>query len=146
MDMNDWPLPLQEIINEFEDCFDRMERYELLFSYASKLPHELTPENWNEKNRVKGCQSRAHVECILDENGGFQIHGAADANLIQGLIAILAIAVDGLPPSKVAILNPSFVDEMDVKASLTPSRANGFLNMFEMIRITAEGMVDEVKK
>ena len=138
--MTDWPLPLQQIIDEFKDCFDRMERYELLFDYANKLPHELQSKDWNEENRVKGCQSEAHVECILDENGGFQIHGAADANVVQGLIAILAIGVDGLPPSQVASLSPNFVDEMDVKTSLTPSRANGFLNMFEMIRTTASNM------
>ena len=80
---------------------------------------------------------------MIDENGGFQIHGAADANLVQGLIAILAIGVDGMPPSEVASLSPKFVDEMDVKASLTPSRANGFLNMFEMIRNTAADMETE---
>ena len=138
--MTDWPLPLQQIIDEFKDCFDRMERYELLFNYAKKLPHELQTKDWNDENRVQGCQSEAHVECKLDENGGFQIHGAADANIVQGLIAILAIGVDGLPPSQVASLSPTFVDEMDVKASLTPSRANGFLNMFEMIRTTASDM------
>ena len=141
--MTNWPLPLKKIIAEFQDCFDRMERYELLFDYANKLPHELQSKDWTEENRVKGCQSKAHVECMVDENGGFQIHGAADANLVQGLIAILAIGVDGMPPSEVASLSPKFVDEMDVKASLTPSRANGFLNMFEMIRNTAADMETE---
>ena len=138
--MTNWPAALIIIINEFKECFDRLERYELLFEYANKLPHELLTENWTEENRVKGCQSEAHVECKLDEKGGFQIHGAADANLVQGLIAILAIGVEGLPPSQVATLSPNFVDEMDIKASLTPSRANGFLNMFEMIRNTATSM------
>lgn len=138
--MTNWPAALIIIINEFKECFDRLERYELLFEYANKLPHELLTENWTEENRVKGCQSEAHVECKLDEKGGFQIHGAADANLVQGLIAILAIGVEGLSPSQVASLSPNFVDEMDIKASLTPSRANGFLNMFEMIRNTATSM------
>jgi len=138
--MSDWPLPLQEIIDEFKECFDRMERLELLFEYAKKLPHELETKDWTDENRVRGCQSEAHVECTIDENGGFQLHGAADANVVQGLIAIFAIGVDGLPPSLVANIKPDFVDEMDVKASLTPSRANGFMNMFEMIRQTAEQM------
>ena len=53
-------------------------------------------------------------------------------------MAVLAIGVDGLSPNEVAQLTPKFVDEMDVKASLTPSRANGFLNLFEMIRAEAE--------
>ncbi|HJM66552.1 MAG TPA: SufE family protein [Candidatus Thalassarchaeaceae archaeon] len=141
--MSDWPHPLQEIIDEFKECFDRMERLELLFEYANKLPHELETKDWTDENRVRGCQSEAHVECTIDEKGGFQLHGAADANLVQGLIAILAIGVDGLPPSTVAKIKPDFVEEMDMKASLTPSRANGFMNMFEMIRQTAQKMSDE---
>ena len=136
--MSEWPVALQEIIEDFQDCFDRMERYELLFEYAKRMPHPLPDEEWTDENRVKGCQSEAHVECIIDADTGFHIRGGADAQLVQGLMAVLAIGVDGLSPSEVAQLTPKFVDEMDVKASLTPSRANGFLNLFEIIRSEAE--------
>ncbi|DAC23584.1 MAG TPA: SufE family protein [Candidatus Thalassarchaeaceae archaeon] len=136
--MSKWPVALQEIIEDFQDCFDRMERYELLFEYAKRMPHPLPNEEWTDGNRVKGCQSEAHVECIIDADTGFHIRGGADAQLVQGLMAVLAIGVDGLSPSEVAQLTPKFVDEMNVKASLTPSRANGFLNLFEIIRSEAE--------
>ncbi|RCH73971.1 MAG: SufE family protein [Candidatus Poseidoniales archaeon] len=136
--VSEWPAALQEIIEDFQDCFDRMERYELLFEYAKRMPHPLPNEEWTEENRVKGCQSEAHVECIIDANTGFHIRGAADAQLVQGLMAVLAIGVDGLSPSEVAQLTPKFVDEMNIKASLTPSRANGFLNLFEIIRSEAD--------
>ncbi|MEC8978874.1 MAG: SufE family protein [Candidatus Thermoplasmatota archaeon] len=142
--MNEWPTALQEIIEDFQDCFDRMERYELLFEYAKRMPHPLPIEEWTEQNRVQGCQSEAHVECVIDDNG-FHIHGAADAQLVQGLMAVLAIGVDGLSPNEVSQLTPKFVDEMDVKASLTPSRANGFLNLFEMIRSEAEKHIKQSK-
>ena len=36
-DENDWPDSLIPIIEEFSDCFDSMDRYELLFDYAKKL-------------------------------------------------------------------------------------------------------------
>tara|TARA_B100000965_G_scaffold343855_1_gene313785 strand:- start:2989 stop:3420 length:432 start_codon:yes stop_codon:yes gene_type:complete len=136
--VSEWPVALQKIIEDFQDCFDRMERYELLFEYAKRMPHPLPNEEWTDENRVKGCQSEAHVECIIDVDTGFHIRGGADAQLVQGLMAVLAIGVDGLSPSEVAQLTPKFVDEMDVKASLTPSRANGFLNLFEIIRSEAE--------
>ena len=136
--MSEWPAALQEIIEDFQDCFDRMERYELLFEYAKRMPHPLPNEEWTEENRVKGCQSEAHVECIIDAKTGFHIRGAADAQLVQGLMAVLAIGVDGLSQNEVAQLTPKFVDEMNVKASLTPSRANGFLNLFEIIRSEAD--------
>ena len=50
--MNEWPAALQEIIEDFRDCFDRMERYELLFEYAKRMPHPLPIEDWTEALRA----------------------------------------------------------------------------------------------
>jgi len=95
-------------------------------------------EEWNEENQVLGCQSRAHVECMLDENGNFLLKTGADAQIVQGLMAITAIAVNGLSSFEVSKLSPSYVEEMGLKSSLTPSRANGFLNMFRRVISEAE--------
>ena len=64
-----WPEHLDGIIEEFKDCFDSMERYELLFDYAKNNPNPLPTEEWTEENQILGCQSRAHVICSLDEGG-----------------------------------------------------------------------------
>ena len=41
-----WPEHLDEIVEEFKDCFDSMERYELLFDYAKNNPNPLPIEEW----------------------------------------------------------------------------------------------------
>ncbi|MDE0954144.1 MAG: SufE family protein [Candidatus Poseidoniales archaeon] len=128
-----WPSHLDSIIDEFKDCFDSMERYELLFEYAKKHPSPLPLDEWEEGNQVLGCQSRAHVKCSLEDNGLFLLRAGADAQIVQGLMAITAIAVNGLTPVEVTKLNAGYVEEMGLKASLTPSRANGFLNMFNRV-------------
>ena len=133
-----WPTHLTPIIEEFKDCFDSMERYELLFEYAKKHPSPLPIDEWNEKNQVLGCQSRAHVKSSLDENGLFLLRAGADAQIVQGLMSITAITVNGMLPIEVAKLTPEFVKEMGLKSSLTPSRANGFLNMFNRVISEAE--------
>jgi len=133
-----WPTHLTPIIEEFKDCFDSMERYELLFEYAKKHPSSLPTEEWNEKKQILGCQSRAHVECSLDDNGLFLLRAGADAQIVQGLMSITAITVNGMLPIEVAKLTPEFVKEMGLKSSLTPSRANGFLNMFNRVVSEAE--------
>ena len=133
-DENHWPINLIPIIEEFKDCFDSMDRYELLFDYAKKHPTPLSPENWTDSNQIVGCQSRAHVECILDDNGSFLMKGGADAQIVQGLMAITAMAVNGLSPKEVSILSPEYANEMGIQSSLTPSRANGFLNMFRRVQ------------
>ena len=56
---------LAEILEEFNDIEDRTERFDLLFDLAEEveaLPHE----EWTEQNRVRGCQSQAHIEVRID--------------------------------------------------------------------------------
>ena len=119
-----WPQALQAAINEFADVFDPMERYEMLFEWATEV-NELPMDEWNDANMIHGCQSQAHVECHL-EDGQFFMRGGADAQIVQGLMAITCLAVNGRPPTEVVEMEPTFVDEMGLKASLTPSRSNGF--------------------
>jgi cysteine desulfuration protein SufE len=133
-----WPSSLDEIIEEFRDCFDSMERYELLFEYAKKHPSPLPEEEWDEENQVLGCQSRAHVKCSLDKNGNFLLRAGADAQIVQGLMAITAIGINGLSPIDVTKVSPEYVKEMGLESSLTPSRANGFLNMFKRVLLEAK--------
>ena len=136
-----WPEHLGPVVEEFEGCFDSMERYELLFEYAKKHPSPLPPEEWNDANQVHGCQSRAHVECIRDESGKFLMRGGADAQIVQGLMSVTAMAVNGMNPEEVSTMSPDYADAMGIRNSLTPSRANGVLNMFERVRSEAERMV-----
>ncbi len=128
-----WPEHLDDIVEEFRDCFDSMERYELLFEYARKNPEPLPEEEWTEENQILGCQSRAHVICSLNNKGLFVLRSGADAQIVQGLMSITAIAVNGLKPVEVSELTPAFVEEMGLKAALSPNRANGFLNMFNRV-------------
>tara|TARA_B100000965_G_scaffold13104_2_gene9900 strand:- start:343 stop:780 length:438 start_codon:yes stop_codon:yes gene_type:complete len=133
-----WPEHLDQIVEEFSACFDSMERYELLFQYAKKNPSPLPQEEWDEENQVHGCQSRAHVSCSLDPDGNFILRGGADAQIVQGLMAITSIAVNGMQPSIVSEMTPNFAEEMGIRSSLTPSRANGFLNMFKRVKEEAD--------
>ena len=138
-----WPEKLQEIIDEFKDVFDPMERYEMLYDWAKEID-ELPPEEWNDETKVHGCQSEAHAKFDLDENGGFHMRGTADAQIVQGLLAITAIAIKGLSSKEVAEFSPEFAIEMGLDRALTPSRANGFRNMFNKVRETARTMSEEV--
>jgi cysteine desulfuration protein SufE len=128
-----WPEHLDNIVDEFKDCFDSMERYELLFEYAKKNPKPLLEEEWTEENQILGCQSRAHVICSLNDKGRFILRSGADAQIVQGLMSITAIAVNGLKPIEVSKLTPAYIEEMGLKAALSPNRANGFLNMFNRV-------------
>ena len=136
-----WPEHLDPVVKEFSECFDSMERYELLFQYAKRHPTPLPPDEWNDENQVHGCQSRAHVICLVDDEGDFVLRGGADAQIVQGLMAVTAMAVNGMDPSKVAQMEPDYAEAMGIRSLLTPSRANGFLNMFRRVREEAAILV-----
>ena len=129
-----WPEHLDPVVEEFRACFDAMERYELLFDYAKMHPSALPQKEWNDANQVHGCQSRAHIICSVDESGRFLLRGGADAQIVQGLMAVTAIAVNGMDLADVVEMEPDYAEAMGIRSSLTPSRANGFLNMFKRVR------------
>ena len=133
-----WSPALQEVIDEFTEIEDAMERLEVLMDFSEEVD-ELPSEEWSEENLVKGCQSRAHI-VVEQRDGTIWIRAAADAKMVQGLMGILTIAINGMPPVKVLELTPDFVVEMGVLNTLTPSRSNGFRTMFDMIQKTVEEM------
>ena len=114
---------LSELIEEFQAIDDKMERLEMVFDLA---------DQWTDATRVNGCQSEAHVKVeVLDSNVNF--YAGADSKLVQGLMGILTMAIHGSKPEVVLSLTPEFATEMGILNSLSPSRSNGFRNMFDKV-------------
>ena len=126
-----YPAALQELVEEFQAIEDKRERLEVLFELADEVM-ELPQEQWNEDTRVRGCQSEAHV-LVSVEDGLIQFLAAADAKLVQGLMGVLTIAIQGLTPAQAVLIPPTFAEEMGLLNSLTPSRSNGFRNMYDKV-------------
>ena len=49
---------------------------------------------------------------------------------VQGLAAILVQGLGGCKPQQIVQVPPNFIEKLCPQQSLTPSRSNGFLNMF----------------
>ena len=122
---------LSEIIEEFQEIDDKMERLEMVFDLADEV-NLLPIDQWSETTRVHGCQSEAHVKVgLVDSNVNFQ--AGADSKLVQGLMGILTMAIHGISADEVLTLTPDFATEMGILNSLSPSRSNGFRNMFDKV-------------
>jgi sulfur transfer protein SufE len=126
-----YPAALQELVEEFQAIEDKRERLEVLFELADEVM-ELPHDQWTEDTRVRGCQSEAHV-LVSVEDGLIQFLAAADAKLVQGLMGVLTIAIQGLTPAQAVLIPPNFAEEMGLLNSLTPSRSNGFRNMYDKV-------------
>ena len=134
-----WPAALQEMVDDFVEIDDQFEKLEVVMDFSSKVV-ELPVEEWDESNRVHGCQSEAHVEISIND-GKVNMRAGADAQIVQGLMGILTIAVNGSSCEEVLELSPGFAEEMGILNSLTPSRSNGFRTMFDMIQKSVKEMM-----
>ena len=122
---------LIELIEEFQEIEDKMERLEMVFDLADEV-NLLPIDQWSDSTRVHGCQSEAHVKVeLVDSNVNFQ--SGADSKLVQGLMGILTMAIHGISADEVLTLTPDFATEMGILNSLSPSRSNGFRNMFDKV-------------
>ncbi len=91
-----------------------------------------------ENNKVKGCVSQVYITASL-EDGKVCYQGDSDAQLVKGLVAFLIEGLNNLPPEEIVRVEPDFIEDTGLKVSLTPSRANGFFNIFQMMKNKALG-------
>ena len=99
------------------------------------LPEELRQEAF----KVKGCVSQVYVIASLD-NGKLHWQGDSDAQITKGLLALLIEGLEGLTPAQAAAIDPGFIAATGLQASLTPSRANGFLNILRSMQAQARAL------
>ncbi|NES70021.1 MAG: SufE family protein [Okeania sp. SIO2D1] len=129
------PPSLERIVKKFQRASSNKLRYEQLLWYAKKLPDFPEAEKIPE-NKVYGCQSQVYITASLND-GKVWYQGDSDAQLVKGLVALLIEGINGLTPQEINQITPDFIQETGLKASLTPSRANGFYNIFQLMKTQA---------
>lgn len=126
------PEQLDKIVQKFKKRDNPKQKYEQLLWYAKKLPEMIqtakTPEN-----KVSGCVSQVYIISEL-KDGKIFYQGDSDAQLVKGLVAFLITGLNGLTPPEIITLTPDFIEETGLQVSLTPSRANGFFNIFKKMQ------------
>ena len=133
-----YPEQLSDLIEDFKSIDDRMERLEYVFDLASEV-NELPTSEWDDSTRITGCQSEAHVRVDVEDRS-VRLYAGADSKLVQGLMGILTIAIDQQPIETAQALTPDFAVEMGILNSLSPSRSNGFRNMFDKVMNDLSGV------
>ena len=129
---------LDQIVERLRSTADPKRRYEYVLWLAKKL--EPLPEEFrNDAFKVKGCVSQVYVVAQLRE-GRLHWQGDSDAAITKGLLALLIEGLEGLDPAAAASIDPGFLAETGLQASLTPSRANGFLNILRMMQAQAQAL------
>ena len=127
------PEAVDRIVQRFKRLTDPKQKYEQLILYGKKLaefPDSLkTPEN-----KVQGCASQVFIVAKLDENERVVFAGDSDALISKGFLGLLSLCMSGLTQKEIELLTPDFIKDTGLVASLTPSRANGFYNVFKKMQ------------
>ena len=126
---------LDRLVERLGSTTDPKRRYEYVLWLAKKLeplPDELRQDSF----KVKGCVSQVYVVGTL-RDGTLHWRGDSDAAITKGLLALLIEGLEGLTPQQVADLDPAILAATGLQASLTPSRANGFLNILRTMQAQA---------
>ena len=136
------PPALDKIVKRFQRIQDPRRRYEQLLWYAKRLDG-FPEDNKTPENKVKGCVSQVYITASTDDDGHVSFQGDSDAQITKGLVALLIEGLKGLPPRDIVQLEPDFIKDTQLDVSLTPSRANGFYNIFKTMQQKALALISE---
>ena len=124
-----------EVIEEFSGFTDWMDRYQMLIDLGNDL-EPLDERYKTEQNLIDGCQSRVWLQADYDGNV-ITFTAESDALIVKGIIALLIQVLSGHTPKEILDADLYFIDRIDLKEHLSPTRSNGLLAMVKQIRMYA---------
>ncbi|MBQ9667600.1 MAG: SufE family protein [Prevotella sp.] len=125
-----------EIIAEFQDFDDWMDRYQLLIDLGSDMP-ALDPMYKTEQNLIDGCQSRVWLQADLTPEGLIHFQAESDALIVKGIVCLLIRVMDMQPPRDILDADLYFIDRIGLREHLSPTRSNGLVAMVKQMRMYA---------
>lgn len=130
----------QELISEFAMFSDWQDRYEHLIELGKDLPL-IAPEHKTDDNLVRGCQSRVWLHAQLVSGRAESrptpvIHFTADSDamITKGIVALLVRVFNDRTPQEIIGASTDFIDQIGLRAHLSPNRANGLSAMIDQMK------------
>lgn len=124
-----------EIIEEFADLDDWMDRYQLLIDLGSSQPG-LDDKYKTEQNLIDGCQSRVWVQADM-QDGLLHFQAESDALIVKGIVALLVRVLSDHTPEDILQADLYFIDRIGLRQHLSPTRSNGLLAMLRQMKLYA---------
>ncbi|MGN0069463.1 MAG: SufE family protein [Prevotella sp.] len=124
-----------EVIEEFEDFTDWMDRYQMLIDLGNELA-PLEEKYKTEQNLIDGCQSRVWVQADFDGQL-LSFKAESDALIVKGIIALLIRVLSNHSPKEILDADLYFIERIGLRDHLSPTRSNGLLAMIKQIKAYA---------
>ena len=124
-----------EIIEEFSELDDWMDRYQLLIDLGNEQ-EPLDEKYKTESNLIDGCQSRVWLQAdYRDDKLWFTAE--SDALIVKGIVSLLIRVLSGHTPQEILDADLYFIERIGLREHLSPTRSNGLLAMVKQMRAYA---------
>ena len=123
------------VIEEFADFDDWMDKYALLIDLGNSLP-PLEEKYKTESNLIEGCQSRVWLQADYVD-GKILFKGESDAVIVKGIVSLLINIISGHTPQEILDADLYFIEKIGLKEHLSPTRSNGLVAMVKQMRMYA---------
>ena len=124
-----------EVIAEFSDFDDWMDRYQLLIDLGNEQ-QPLDEKYKTDQNLIEGCQSRVWLQAD-EQDGKIIFQAESDALIVKGIIALLIKVLSGHTPDEILEADLYFIPQIGLQEHLSPTRSNGLLSMVKQMRMYA---------
>lgn len=123
------------VIEEFADFDDWMDKYGLLIDLGNSLP-PLEEKYKTESNLIEGCQSRVWLQADYVD-GKILFKGESDAVIVKGIVSLLISILSDHTPQEILDTDLYFIEKIGLKEHLSPTRSNGLVAMVKQMRMYA---------
>lgn len=125
-----------EIIEEFADIDDWMDRYAYIIDMGNTLPP--MPEEYKTPQYIiEGCQSRAWLHADITPEGLKHFTADSDAIIVKGIISMLLKVLNDHSPAEIADADLYFIDKIGLAENLSPTRSNGLAALVKQMKLYA---------
>lgn len=128
----------EEIIQEFNDIDDWMDRYGYIIDLGNQLP-PIAEQYKTPKHLIEGCQSRVWLNA--EQHDGKVVFTAdSDAIIVKGIISLLISVLSDHTPDEILNADLHFIDAIGLSEHLSPTRSNGLVAMVKQMRLYAAAL------
>lgn len=133
--MDPSPTFLQKISfikHSFSTCLTPESRYQKIMEWGKELK-DFDAKWKTPENLVSGCQSLMYLHATGTEKS-LIFKASSDALISAGLAALLIYAYSGESAEIILRVPPTFLEELGIPQTLTPSRANGLAALYQKMK------------
>tara|TARA_Y100001933_G_C18669533_1_gene426288 strand:- start:114 stop:503 length:390 start_codon:yes stop_codon:yes gene_type:complete len=123
------------IIEDFKLFEDWLQKYEFIIELGKEI--ELIPDEAKTNDLlIDGCQSRVWLKSEFINNKMYY-SADSDAIITKGIMSLLIKVMNKEEPSVIAKEDLFFIEKIGLQEHLSPTRANGLLEMVKRMKMDA---------